>query len=222
MAAHSVTSSLGSGMTSDTTRARLIDRLRAQGIRDERVLEAMAGVPRHAFVDEALSSRAYENSALPIGRGQTISQPYIVALMTEAVCADTLPNKVLEIGTGSGYQAAVLAQLVGQVFTTERIGELCRLAKQRFHRAGLHNIWARHQDGLGGWPSQAPFDAIVVTAGGPLPEALFAQLAEGGVLVAPEQVGEHQELVCIRRVQGQWQRRVLGEVSFVPLVEGVA
>ncbi len=222
MTAPSMTPSAGSGMTSDTTRARLIDRLRAQGIQNEHVLEAMASVPRHAFVDEALSSRAYENSALPIGRGQTISQPYIVALMTEAACAAGHLNKVLEIGTGSGYQAAVLAHVAQKVFTTERIGELCRLAKQRFHRAGLHNIWARHQDGLGGWPAQAPFDAIVVTAGGALPEVLFDQLAEGGVLVAPEQVNDHQELVCITRSGGQWQRRVLGEVSFVPLLEGVA
>ena len=222
MAAPSISSASGVGMTSDTTRGRLIDRLRAQGIRDERVLDAMARVPRHAFVDEALSSRAYENSALPIGRGQTISQPYVVALMTEAVCGETLPRKVLEIGTGSGYQAAILAQLAEQVFTTERIGELSRLAKQRFHRAGLHNVWARHQDGLTGWPSQAPFDAIVVTAGGALPDALFSQLADGGVLVAPEQVGGHQELVSFCRAHGQWQRRVLGEVSFVPLVEGVS
>lgn len=209
-------------MTSDKTRARLIDRLRSHGIADERVLTAMAQTPRHEFVDEALSSRAYEDSALPIGRGQTISQPYIVALMTQAVCGPTLPKKVLEIGTGSGYQAAVLAQLAGQVFTTERIGELLRLAKQRFHRLGLHNILARHQDGLGGWPSQAPFDAIVVTAGGQLPEALFDQLAEGGVLVAPQQVNEHQQLIRVERSHGKLERSVLGEVSFVPLVEGVA
>lgn len=212
----------GVGMTSDTTRARLIERLREAGINDERVLQAMAVTPRHQFVDEALSSRAYEDSALPIGRGQTISQPHIVALMTSAVCGEKLPEKVLEIGTGSGYQAAVLAQLAKQVFTTERIAELSGLAKQRFHRLGLHNIWARHQDGLGGWPSQAPFDAIVVTAGGQVPQALYDQLAEGGVLVAPEQVNDHQRLIRVQRLQGRLERSELGQVSFVPLLEGVA
>jgi len=213
---------MGAGMTSNTTRARLINRLRDAGITDERVLQAMAATPRHEFVDEALSSRAYEDSALPIGRGQTISQPYVVALMTSAVCGEELPQKVLEVGTGSGYQAAVLAQLSKQVFTTERIAELSRLAKQRFHRLGLHNILARHQDGLGGWPSQAPFDAIVVTAGGQVPQALYDQLAEGGVLVAPEQVNEHQRLIKVKRVNGRFERTELGQVSFVPLLEGVA
>lgn len=212
----------GVGMTSDLTRQRLITRIKAQGIDHERVLEAMAAVPRHVFVDEALSSRAYEDTALPIGRGQTISQPYVVALMTAAVCADKMPNKVLEIGTGSGYQAAVLAQLAKQVFTTERIAELSKLAKQRFHRLGLHNIWARHQDGLGGWPSQAPFDAIVVTAGGRIPTALYDQLADGGVLVAPEAVDDHHELIRVTKTQGRLTREGLGRVSFVPLVEGVA
>jgi protein-L-isoaspartate(D-aspartate) O-methyltransferase len=212
----------GIGMTSDTTRARLIQRIRDQGVTDERVLEAMAAIPRHAFVDEALSSRAYEDSALPIGRGQTISQPYIVALMTAAVCDPELPKKVLEIGTGSGYQAAILSKLAKQVFTTERIAELSRLAKQRFHRLALHNIWARHQDGLAGWPSQAPFDAIVVTAGGRVPEALFDQLAEGGILVAPEQVDDHQRLISVRKTQGRLERSDLGMVSFVPLLEGVS
>jgi len=214
--------SAGVGMTSDTTRARLISRLKAQGIVDARVLEAMAVIPRHVFVDEALSSRAYEDSALPIGRGQTISQPYIVALMTAAVVGPTLPEKVLEIGTGSGYQAAVLSQLAKQVFTTERIGELSRLAKQRFHRLGLHNILARHQDGLTGWASQAPFDAIVVTAGGRVPTALYNQLAPGGVLVAPEQVDDHQQLIRVEKINGRLERSVLGQVSFVPLLDGVA
>lgn len=212
----------GVGMTSDKTRSRLIDRLRAQGIDDERVLSAMVSVPRHEFVDEALSSRAYEDSALPIGRGQTISQPYIVALMTASVCEDGLPEKVLEIGTGSGYQAAVLAQLAKKVFTTERISELSRTAKQRFHRLGIHNIWARHQDGLGGWPSQAPFDAIVVTAGGSIPSALYDQLAEGGILVAPEAVNDHQQLIRVKKLNGRLERSSLGQVSFVPLLEGVA
>lgn len=214
--------SVGIGMTSEGTKARLIQRIRDQGIKDERVLEAMANTPRHVFVDEALSSRAYEDSALPIGRGQTISQPYVVALMTAAVCSPHLPTKVLEIGTGSGYQAAVLSKLAQQVFTTERIAELSKSAKQRFHRLGLHNIWARHQDGMGGWPSQAPFDAIVVTAGGRVPEALFDQLAEGGILVAPEQMGDHQRLIRVQKTQGRLERTELGQVSFVPLLEGVS
>lgn len=211
----------GIGMTSAGTRRRLVQRLAEKGIRDPRVLDAMAAVPRHRFVDEALSSRSYEDSALPIGRGQTISQPYVVGLMTEAILGEALPDKVLEIGTGSGYQAAVLAQLCRQVFTTERIGELLRTARQRFHELGLHNIYTRHVDGLGGWPSQAPFDAIVVTAGGHIPEALPLQLVDGGVLVAPEQRGPLQELVRIQRFGDEFRKQDLGPVSFVPLLEGL-
>lgn len=212
----------GIGMTSERTRRRLIEQLRAQGIRNEAVLEAIARTPRHLFVDEALSSRAYENSALPIGRGQTISQPLVVAKMTEAVLTAPRLGKVLEIGTGSGYQAAILAQLADQVFTTERIGELARQAKQRLHRLKLHKVFVRHLDGRGGWPSQAPFDAIVVTAGGQLPDALFDQLAEGGVLVAP--VGEPsgvQQLERIVRTPDGFERETLAPVSFVPLLEGL-
>jgi len=212
---------MGIGMTSAGTRRRLVQRLKEKGIRDQRVLDAIAAVPRHRFVDEALSSRSYEDSALPIGRGQTISQPFVVALMTEAILGDTLPDKVLEIGTGSGYQAAVLARLCRQVFTTERIGELVRTARQRFHELGLHNIYTRHADGLGGWPSQAPFDAILVTAGGYIPDALPQQLVDGGILVAPEQRGAIQELVRIQRCGDDFRKENLGAVTFVPLLEGL-
>ncbi len=215
----------GIGMTSEGTRRRLIDRLRAKGITDERVLEAMADTPRHLFVDEALSSRAYEDTALPIGRGQTISQPYVVAMMTQAALGDRQGgrplDKVLEIGTGSGYQAAVLARLAVRVFSTERIAELLRMARQRFHRLNLHNIFTRHSDGRHGWLTQAPFDAIVVTAGGEIPEALPDQLAEGGVLVAPAAAGHYQELVRITRTATGFERESLGAVSFVPLLEGL-
>ncbi len=212
----------GIGMTSERTRRRLIEQLRRQGITSEAVLEVIARTPRHLFVDEALSSRAYENSALPIGRGQTISQPLVVAKMTQAVLTGTRLGKVLEIGTGSGYQAAILAQLADQVFTTERIGELARQAKQRLHRLKLHTVFVRHLDGRAGWPSQAPFDAIVVTAGGQVPDALFDQLAEGGVLIAP--IGEQggvQQLERFVRTSDGLERETLAPVSFVPLLDGL-
>jgi protein-L-isoaspartate(D-aspartate) O-methyltransferase len=211
----------GIGMTSENTRQRLVDRLRAKGIADERVLSAIAETPRHLFVDEALSSRAYEDTALPIGRGQTISQPYVVALMTQAILGDKLPGKVLEIGTGSGYQAAILGRLATKVFTTERIGELVRSARQRFHTLGIHNIYTRHADGLQGWPTQAPFDAIVVTAGGVVPPGLLDQLAEGGVLVAPQQENGSQRLIRTTRTPGGFEYEDLGMVIFVPLLEGL-
>jgi len=211
----------GIGMTSEGTRERLIRRLREKGIVDERVLDAIRRTPRHLFVDEALSSRAYEDTALPIGRGQTISQPFIVAMMTQAVLRDRRLSRVLEIGTGSGYQAAVLSLLAEKVFTTERIGELQRSARQRFHRLGLHNIYTRHADGMAGWPGQALFDAIVVTAGGRIPALLYDQLAEGGVLVAPEDAGPYQQLVRVTRTVKGLEREELGAVSFVPLLEGL-
>jgi protein-L-isoaspartate(D-aspartate) O-methyltransferase len=212
----------GIGMTSERTRRRLIDKLREQGIDDERVLSAMMETPRHLFVDEALSSRAYENSALPIGRGQTISQPLVVAMMTQAVMAAPKRERALEIGTGSGYQAAVLARLFDQVFSTERIGELARTARQRLHRAKVHNVYSRHADGREGWPGQAPFDAILVTAGGDVPDALFEQLGEGGVLVAPVR-GEHgmHDLLRYTRRGDDFESESLGGVSFVPLLEGL-
>jgi len=212
----------GIGMTSERTRRRLIDEVRRQGVADEAVLSAMTETPRHLFVDEALSSRAYENSALPIGRGQTISQPLVVAMMTEAALAADGRDKALEIGTGSGYQAAVLARLFGKVFSTERIGELSRQARQRLHGLKIHNVYTRHADGLEGWPSQAPFDAIVVTAGGRIPPALFDQLGEGGVLVAPvSESSGGQSLLRWQRRGDEFEREDLGAVSFVPLLEGL-
>jgi protein-L-isoaspartate(D-aspartate) O-methyltransferase len=209
-------------MTSQGTRGRLVERLRAHGIGDERVLKAILQVPRHEFVDEALASRAYEDTALPISRGQTISQPWIVARMTEAVLDGGSPQKVLEIGTGSGYQAAVLAHLVPQVFTVERIKELLKIARRRFHTLGLHNIHTRHADGHLGWPSQAPFDGIVVTAAAQsVPEDLLEQLRPGGLLVLPlEQYGQ-QRLLAVRRTESGYEEEDLGGVIFVPMLSGL-
>lgn len=213
----------GIGMTSQGTRDRLVRRLRDHGIRDERVLKAVAATPRHEFVDEALSSRAYEDTALPIGLGQTISQPWVVARMTEAVLDGGTPEKVLEVGTGSGYQAAILACLVSQVFTVERIEELLRQARRRFHKLGLNNIYTRHADGHLGWPSQAPFDGIVVTAAASrMPLELVAQLRVGGVLVAPVERGGMQRLLAVRRTEEGHEEHDLGGVIFVPLLTGLS
>lgn len=213
---------LGLGMTSQRARDRMMERLKADGIADARVLEAMRVVPRHLFVEEALASRAYEDTALPIGCGQTISQPYVVARMTEALLEHGLPRKVLEIGTGSGYQAAILATLVEQVYSVERIDELLRAARRRFRRIGFDNIRARHDDGRAGWREHAPYDAIVVTAGAPaLEAALVDQLAPGGVLVAPVGEASRQSLIRLRQVDGQWRQESLGGVVFVPLLGGV-
>jgi protein-L-isoaspartate(D-aspartate) O-methyltransferase len=214
--------SRGIGMTSQGTRGRLVERLRAHGIRDERVLKAILQVPRHEFVDEALSSRAYEDTALPISQGQTISQPWIVAKMTEALLDGGSPQKVLEVGTGSGYQAAVLAHLVPQVFTVERIKELLRLARRRFHALGLHNIHTRHADGHLGWPSQAPFDGIIVTAAAhDVPEHLLEQLRPGGLLVVPLEQYGHQRLMALRRTESGYEENDLGGVIFVPMLSGL-
>ena len=213
----------GIGMTSQRTRNRLVDRLRRHGIQDETVLNAIATVPRHLFVEEALASRAYEDTALPIGAGQTISQPLVVAQMTqELVSAGKKPHKVLEVGTGSGYQAAILAQLVEQVFTIERIDELWRLARRKFRSLGLRNIRTRCLDGHLGWPANAPYDAIMITAAArTVPEALFEQLADdGGILIAPIGPNGHQELRVYCRQGGDFRQRGLGDVSFVPLLPG--
>lgn len=211
----------GLGMTGQRARDRLVQRLREQGIRDERVLLAIGTLPRHQFIDEALASRAYEDTALPIGRGQTISQPWVVARMTEALIERGLPKRVLEIGTGSGYQAAVLATLGLQVFTVERIDELLRDARRRFRQLGL-DIRSRHDDGRLGWAEHAPFDAILVTAGGAaLEPALLGQLAEGGSLVAPVGAGTGQRLLRLRRVEGGISEQDLGAVVFVPLLAGL-
>ncbi len=214
---------LGQGMTSQRARDRLIDDLaRKGGIVDRRVLDVMRQMPRHLFIDEALASRAYENNALPIGHGQTISQPWVVARMTEALIEHRLPARVLEVGTGSGYQCAVLSRLVEQVYTVERIDELLRNARRRFRKLGLDNIRSRHDDGRLGWSDQAPFDAIIVTAAGAVLEpALLAQLAPEGCLVAPVGPPRQQELIRMRSSENGWVEERLGAVSFVPLLGGV-
>lgn len=220
---------IGMGMTSQRVRDRLIERLRADGIADERVLNAIRTVPRHLFVDEALEGRAYEDNALPIGHGQTISQPWVVAKMTEAVLR-TLPvvapgqaaAKVLEIGTGSGYQATLLAALGLRVFTVERIGDLLRNARKRFRSLGL-DVRSKHDDGRVGWPEHAPFDAIMVTAGASeLVEALTQQLAPNGVLVAPVGAAGSQCLLQLNKdAMGAISQQNLAPVVFVPLLSGL-
>ena len=213
----------GIGMTSQGTRNRLVERLRSNGIHDERVLQAVATIPRHEFVDEALSSRAYEDTALPIGLSQTISQPWVVAKMTEAILDGGNPQKILEVGTGSGYQAAILACLVPKVFTVERIEELLKFARRRFHKLGLNNIYTRYADGHLGWPSQAPFDGIIVTAAATeIPSELILQLKIGGVLVAPVEQGGMQRLLAIRRTEEGFDEEDLGGVIFVPMLSGLS
>lgn len=213
----------GLGMTSQRARDRLIERLIGEGIRDRRVLDVMRQLPRHLFIDEAFASRAYEDTALPIGQGQTISQPWVVARMTEALIETKLPRRVLEIGTGSGYQGAVLAQLVEQVYTIERIDELLRNARRRLRKLGLDNIRSRHDDGRLGWKEEAPFDAIILTAAGTqLEDGLLDQLAPDGCLVAPVGPAGKQILVRVRAGDDGWVRESLGTVSFVPLLGGTA
>ncbi|MGL9720810.1 protein-L-isoaspartate(D-aspartate) O-methyltransferase [Symbiopectobacterium sp.] len=193
--------------------------LRQQGIHDERLLKAIEAVPRERFVDEAFEHKAYENTALPIGSGQTISQPYMVARMTDLLQL-TPASRVLEIGTGSGYQTAILAHLVKQVFSVERIKGLQWQAKRRLKQLDLHNVSTRHGDGWQGWPSRGPFDAIIVTAAAPeIPNALIAQLDEGGIMVLP--VGEQsQTLQRIQRHGGEFVVNTIETVKFVPLVKG--
>jgi protein-L-isoaspartate(D-aspartate) O-methyltransferase len=213
----------GIGMTSARTRERLIQRLVEQGIRDPRVLDRIRNVPRHLFMDEALASRAYEDTALPIGHGQTISQPYVVARMTEAVTIGGVPDKVLEIGTGCGYQTAVLAPLVGKLYSIERIEALLDRAKENLKELGIRNVRFKHGDGNEGWPSQAPFDAILVAAAPhAVPQKLLDQLAEGGRLVAPIGPEGRQELLRLTRRGDQYLRERLGLVSFVPLLGGLS
>jgi len=212
----------GIGMTSQGTRDRLVRRLRDHGICNEKILQAIATTPRHEFVDEALSSRAYEDTALPIGQSQTISQPWVVARMTEAVMECGKLEKVLEVGTGSGYQAAILAALVPEVFTVERIEELLRLARRRFHKLGLNNIYTRYADGHLGWPSQAPFDGIVVTAAATeIHPELVEQLRVGGIMVAPVERQGMQRLLAIRKTEDGFEENDLGGVIFVPMLSGL-
>jgi protein-L-isoaspartate(D-aspartate) O-methyltransferase len=213
----------GIGMTSARTRDRLVQRLRDQGITNPLVLDRVRNVPRHIFVDEAIASRAYEDTALPIGFGQTISQPYIVARMTEALLEGGPLAKVLEIGTGCGYQTAVLAPLVGRIFSIERIEALFKRASDRLKELELRNARLKHGDGSKGWKTQAPFDGILITAA-PLtiPEALVEQLALGGRLIVPVGAEGQQQLVRLTRREQGIERRVLGAVSFVPLLGGVS
>ncbi len=216
-----VSTERGIGMTSQRTRDRLVERLRAEGIRNERVLEVIRATPRHLFVDEALASRAYEDTALPIGFNQTISQPFVVAAMTALIIRDN-PQTVLEIGTGSGYQAAVLAALVPKVYTVERIEPLATQARLRFRKLGLRNIRASYSDGTAGLPEFAPYDAIITTAAAEvIPEALLKQLApDGGRLVIPIGSRDGQTLTLVTRHGDEFEREDLDPVVFVPLLSG--
>jgi protein-L-isoaspartate(D-aspartate) O-methyltransferase len=211
----------GIGMTSARTRDRLVQRLREQGIANLAVLDRVRNVPRHIFVDEALGSRAYEDTALPIGFGQTISQPYIVARMTEALLEGGGVDNVLEVGTGCGYQSAVLAPLVSRLYTIERIEPLLARARERLKELDIRNVRFRHGDGTLGWKTQAPFDAILVAAA-PLtvPEALVKQLKVGGRLVVPIGPEGEQELLRFTRREQRLERESLGAVAFVPLLGG--
>jgi protein-L-isoaspartate(D-aspartate) O-methyltransferase len=209
----------GIGMTSQRTRDRLIQRLREEGIHDEDVLEVMRQTPRHIFVDEALASRSYEDTALPIGHGQTISQPYIVARMTELLLAKGPLKRVLEVGTGSGYQTAILAPFVEQIFTVERIAPLLEQAKQKHRALGLTNIRYLLSDGSWGWPQHAPFDAIIATAAPEeIPVELPQQLVDGGRLIIPHGANTQQRLSVVERDGESLNQTDLDMVSFVPLV----
>jgi protein-L-isoaspartate(D-aspartate) O-methyltransferase len=212
----------GIGMTSLRTRERLLARLQAGGIHDFEVLGAIRDLPRHLFVDEALASRAYEDTALPIGCGQTISQPFVVARMTQALRAGRRLRRVLEIGTGCGYQSAVLAHMAEQVFSVERIEALLFQARERFHALGINNIRARHGDGYKGWPEHATFDGIIITAAPEqVPSALLDQLAVDAWLVAPVGAQGAQRLLCVNRSADGFEETELDEVSFVPMIQGL-
>jgi protein-L-isoaspartate(D-aspartate) O-methyltransferase len=216
----------GIGMTSARTRDRLIERLKAEGIENRAVLERVRAVPRHLFVDEALASRAYEDTALPIGFGQTISQPYIVAAMTEALIEDAAGKKltrVLEIGTGCGYQTAVLAPFVQHIYSVERIQPLVQRARNILAELRISNVSLRHADGWHGWRSQAPFQGILVAAAPELvPPELYEQLDEGGRPVIPIGARGRQTLLRVTRHGDEFEREELLPVSFVPFVEGTA
>jgi protein-L-isoaspartate(D-aspartate) O-methyltransferase len=211
----------GIGMTSARTRDRLVQRLREQGISNLAVLDRIRNVPRHIFVDEALGTRAYEDTALPIGFGQTISQPYIVARMTEALLEGGPLFNVLEVGTGCGYQTAVLAPLVERIYTIERVEPLVARAKERIKELGIRNVRFRYGDGTLGWKAHAPFDGILVAAA-PLvvPEELIRQLKVGGRLLVPVGGEGEQELIRFTRKEQRVERQSLGAVAFVPLLGG--
>lgn len=212
----------GIGMTSQRTRNRMVDRLRDRGIENELVLDTLANVPRHLFVDEAMATRAYEDSALPIGNGQTISQPYVVARMTEVLLANGPVKKVLEVGTGSGYQAAILSQLVDSVYTVERIKNLLDKARHRFRALEYRNVNTRYSDGSWGWGGNGPYEAIIVTAApASVPEPLLDQLEVGGRMIVPvgNQRGQ-QMLTVITRTRVGFEREELSDVKFVPFLSG--
>lgn len=211
----------GIGMTSRRTRERMIKRLQEQGIRSHAVLAAMCDIPRHIFVDEALASRAYEDTALPIGYNQTISQPYIVAKMTELLFADGELRNVLEIGTGCGYQTALLARFAEHVYTVERILQLQKKAKRHLWDLHLRNVSYLHSDGGWGWPEHAPYDGILVSAAPTeVPRRLLEQMAVGGVMIIPIALQEGQELQKIVRTKTSFEVEVLEPVSFVPFLSG--
>lgn len=212
----------GAGMTSQRARDRMITQLSGLGIRDPAVLEAIRQVPRHLFIEEALVHRAYENIALPIGYRQTVSQPYIVARMTEALLDGGAVRTVLEVGTGSGYQAAVLAKLVDRVYSVERIQALSRTARELLSRLRINNVSVRHGDGAEGWAAKGPFDGILLTAAPrEIPHTLLTQLAQGGRLVAPlEGVDGRQQLVRYRHTEEAFVRELLDAVCFVPMLSG--
>jgi protein-L-isoaspartate(D-aspartate) O-methyltransferase len=212
----------GIGMTSQRTRERLVSRLRDEGIRDERVLDRIRNTPRHLFVDEALASRAYEDTALPIGSGQTISQPYVVARMTEALLAQGPLENVLEVGTGSGYQTAVLAPLVRRVYTVERVRLLLEQARRRLQALKIRNVVTKHADGGLGLPEYAPYDGIIVTAApAGIPLALVEQLRPGGWMILPIGQRDQQALVRVQRTEEGHTHELIERVSFVPLLSGV-
>ncbi|MEC8046221.1 MAG: protein-L-isoaspartate(D-aspartate) O-methyltransferase [Pseudomonadota bacterium] len=209
-------------MTSQRTRDRLVARLREQGIDNNEVLACMGAVPRHIFVDEAMAHRSYEDTALPIGHNQTISQPFIVALMTQLLC-EVKPRQVLEVGTGSGYQTAVLSYFCHRLYSVERISALTKRAQKRLAAMSVKNTVLKHGDGYGGWEVHAPFDAIMVTAAPPaVPEALLDQLAVGGRLIVPVGDDAVQELIVIDRTKDGFLERVHDRVKFVPLVSGTS
>jgi protein-L-isoaspartate(D-aspartate) O-methyltransferase len=213
----------GIGMTSARTRERLVTRLRESGIADSQVLDRVRSVPRHLFVDEALASRAYEDTALPLGHGQTISQPYIVARMTEALIEGGAPRKVLEIGTGCGYQTAILAPLVVTLYSVERIVALQQRARKVLRDLKIRNVHMRHGDGFEGWPAYAPYDGIIVAAAAhSVPPALLEQLAPGGRMVLPVGPEREQQLMRITRRGDTFEREALGPVTFVPLLAGIS
>ena len=217
-----ITEHSGIGMTSQRTRDRLAEKLVKMGIQSEVVLNAIRNTPRHLFVDEALESRAYENTALPIGFNQTISQPYIVAKMTEALIKNRTLKNVLEVGTGCGYQTIIMAQFTKRIYTIERINGLLKKARERFQRLRFTNIRSKHADGNIGWPEHAPYDGIIVAAAPTgVPESLLEQLAINGRLIIPVGKTGKQKLLLITREDEGYEKKIIDSVSFVPMLGGI-